>query len=93
MSKRAEDFILNIGQIIAPLPATCRGGEKIIEINVKALQDATALLDDFARKERERAAERVKETKFIPTQDGDWIAIPEWTTNAAVSAILADEED
>ena len=88
MSKKAKELVLNIGQLIAPLPATYKGGEKIVEINVKALQGATALLDDFARRERERCAERASEW---------WLADINLIGAGAIArmkaAILADEED
>ncbi|MFA5378800.1 MAG: hypothetical protein WC455_23815 [Dehalococcoidia bacterium] len=85
MSKKAEELVLNIGQLIAPLPATYKGGEKIVEINVKALQGATALLDDFARKVRELAAQRVRK---LAENTMDNIPLID-----AIAAILANEED
>lgn len=75
MSKRAEALAQHIEK-------KCVGDNGVSDFSLEA---AVVLIDDFARKERERAAQRVRK---LAENTMDNIPLID-----AIAAILADEED
>lgn len=90
MSKRAKELMRQMTPVIIEALANrhnITGADEKIE----------ALIDAELRNERERAAKRVRNAKFIRRMDqgtgtGDWISIPEWATEAHINAVLSEED-
>lgn len=84
MSKETEALARRIDDVLE------QGG-----MGTKGLPEAVALLDDFARKVRERAAEhlRTSEEAFTYDADGTQEGCQVIAVDDAIAAILADEED